>query len=204
MDQYGACSNYLGSFPSSSRVRRGLTVKKAAQEAILVGLTRRLNEKDSWSGETHLQKAAYLLRELAGVPFDFEFILYKHGPFSFQLRDLLASMQADELIESQNQTPPYGPRIFVTAVGASFEKQLVLTMSRYGSKVDWVAEKVGKRNVLELERLATALWVTRHHPEAKEERRAKTLTAIKPHVTREEALASVREIDGLLEEVSKA
>lgn len=55
---------------------------KLAQEAVLIGLARRLDEHGSWSGETHLQKAAYLLHELLDVQFGFDFILYKHGPFS--------------------------------------------------------------------------------------------------------------------------
>jgi hypothetical protein len=64
-------------------------------------LTRRLDEQGSWSGETHIQKAAYLLRELMDIPFGFDFILYKHGPFSFELRDELSSMRSDRLLERQ-------------------------------------------------------------------------------------------------------
>jgi hypothetical protein len=61
-------------------------MNRLSQDAVLVGLARRLYEQGSWTGETHIQKAAYLLHELLAVPFDFAFILYKHGPFSFDLR----------------------------------------------------------------------------------------------------------------------
>ena len=54
--------------------------------------------------------------------------------------------------------------------------------------------------MLDLERLATALWITREHPEADDEARATELTQIKPHVTRDAALTAVREIDELLEQ----
>ena len=60
-------------------------MNRLSQDAVLVGLARRLYEQGSWTGETHIQKAAYLLHELRDVPFDFAFILYKHGPFSFEL-----------------------------------------------------------------------------------------------------------------------
>jgi hypothetical protein len=175
-------------------------VNRLAQEAVLVGLARRLDEKGSWSGETHLQKAAFLLHELVNLPFNFEFILYKHGPFSFELREELSSMRADRLLERQPQPAPYGPRIIVTERGRELEGRLARTMERYGQALDWVAEQTGQRNVLELERLATALWITRRHGDADAEWRAGELTRIKPHVTRDAALASVGEIDELLEQ----
>jgi hypothetical protein len=46
--------------------------------AVLIGLARRLEEHGSWSGETHVQKAAYLVSELLAVAFDF--ILYSTAP----------------------------------------------------------------------------------------------------------------------------
>ena len=105
-------------------------MNRLTQEAVLAGLARRLDERGSWSGETHIQKAAYLLHELADVPFEFEFILYKHGPFSFELRDELASMRADRLLERQPQPVPYGRRILVTERGRELEQRLARTMAR--------------------------------------------------------------------------
>src|SRR2546425_53683 len=103
-------------------------MNRLAQEAVLTGLARRLYESGSWSGETHVQKVAYVLNELANVPFSFNFILYKHGPFSFELRDELASMRADGLLERQSQPAPYGPRIVVTERGRLMEQRFGQTM----------------------------------------------------------------------------
>ena len=177
-------------------------MNRLAQEAVLAGLARRLDEKGSWSGETHIQKAAYLVHELTNVTFDFDFILYKHGPFSFQLRDELASMRADRLLERQPQPAPYGPRIIITGRGRELEERFAQTMERYGPRLNWIAEQVGPKNVLELERLATALWIARHHPETDPEWRATELTRIKPHVNRDAALAAVSEIDEMLEQAN--
>lgn len=177
-------------------------MNRLAQEAVLAGLARRLDERGSWSGETHIQKATYLVYELMDVPFDFDFILYKHGPFSFELRDELASMRGDRLLERQPQPAPYGPRIVITDRGRELEERLARTMERYGPKLDWISDLVGPKNVLDLERLATALWITRQQPQADEESRAAELTQIKPHVSRDAALAAIREIDELLEEAN--
>ena len=53
--------------------------------ALLTRLIQRLRDRGSWCGETHLQKASLLLQDLTGVPLGFDYILYKHGPFSFDL-----------------------------------------------------------------------------------------------------------------------
>ncbi len=176
-------------------------MNKLAQEAVLVGLTRRLDEQGSWSGETHIQKAAYLLRELMDIPFGFDFILYKHGPFSFELRDELSSMRSDRLLERQTQPPPYGPRIATTDRGKELERQFERTMSKMGPRLDWIAEQLGDSGVVELERLATALWVTREKgAEASVQERAEALNDLKPHVTVEAAVESVEGIDRMISE----
>ena len=55
--------------------------------AILLQLIGSLKKYGSWGGETHVQKATYSLQQLKSVPLNFHFVLYKHGPFSFDLRD---------------------------------------------------------------------------------------------------------------------
>jgi uncharacterized protein YwgA len=170
-----------------------------AQEALLARLARTMRENDSWTGETHLQKATYLLEVLAEVPFDFDFILYKHGPFSFELRDELGNMQADRYIQREPQDPPYGPRFSVTDRGLQLEERYAKTMARYGSKVDWIAAQLHNKGVAALERLATALWVTTHQGRGLAvEERADLLRRIKRHVSGESAVEAVREIDELL------
>lgn len=175
-------------------------MNRLAQEAVIAGLVRRLWGEGSWAGETHVQKAAYLLRELRGVPLDFEFLLYKHGPFSFELRDELAAMQADRLLERQPQRPPYGPRIAVLPDGEALEDRFERTMARYGEDLDWIATQLGDRGVQDLERLATAMWVTREHADASLEKRARELTTVKPHISHPDAVEAVREVDGLIVE----
>ncbi len=74
---------------------------------LLLHMIGRLIEKGSWFGETHIQKCIYFLQEYYHVPSGYEYILYKHGPFSFELRDELTVMRADGLL-SLIPRPPYG------------------------------------------------------------------------------------------------
>ncbi len=170
-----------------------------AQEAILIALARRLEKNGSWSGETHLQKSAYLAHELLGVPFDFDFILYKHGPFSFELREELDDMRANGLLTRVPQGPRYGPRLLASERGETFEQRFPKTMDRFGASLDWIADRVGDRGVLDLERLATALWVTRKLGEGSPvDDRALALVQLKPHVKLDVAATAVEEIDELI------
>lgn len=173
-------------------------MNRLVQEALLIGLAKRLSEKGSWTGETHLQKAAYLLSELCEIDFDFDFILYKHGPFSFELRDELGSMRAEGLLERLVPDQRYGPRFEVTKRGLELESQFTRTMARYRKSLDWISETLGARGVMDLERLATALWITRHNPEATVAARAAELSMVKRHIRPEDATDAVSEIDELL------
>ena len=80
-------------------------MKEDQNRAVLVALIRSLRAKGSWCGETHIQKAAFFLKNLTGVPIDFDFIIYKHGPFSFELNDELSLMKAYRLLDLEVSYP---------------------------------------------------------------------------------------------------
>lgn len=139
------------------------------------------------------------MHELLGTPFDFRFILYKHGPFSFELRDEVGSMRADRLVEREVQAPPYGPRFVVTDRGRELEERFARTMECYRPALDWVADRLGDRGVMDPERLATALWVTRElGADVPVAERAARLHDVKPHVSIADAADAVREVDEML------
>jgi hypothetical protein len=91
----------------------------------------------------------------------------------------------------------------VTDRGKELEQRFARTMERHGPSLDWVADRLGDRGVMELERLATALWVTRELPgSASVEERAGRLHHVKPHVSIADAGDAVREIDEMLSEAA--
>ena len=147
---------------------------------------------DSWCGETHVQKAAYVLQELLEVTLGFHFILYKFGPFSFDLRDELTVLRADGLLKLEPQAPPYGPRFAATDLSEDLRKRFPRTMENHGDQIEFVAEALKSKRVAELERLATALYVTREiGNDVSVKARADALVQQKPHVSSDEAEAAV-------------
>lgn len=176
-------------------------MKRLQRAAVVTALVERMREHDSWCGETHVHKATYIAQELLRIDLGYPFVLYKHGPFSFDLRAELGSFAADRLIRYQPQAPPYGPRIAVTEQGESVQALYSSTVARYADQLDFVAEKLDARGVVDLERLATALYVTRQAPDAGPEERAMMLRLYKPHVPEPAAMRAVEELDNIRAEV---
>jgi len=175
-------------------------MKRRQREAIVLALADKLKEQGSWCGETHLQKAVYFLEELANVPLGLGFILYKHGPFSFELRDEITAMRADGLIQMRFQPYPYGPSLLTTDNGRRLQKRWPKTLSRHADSIAFVAEHFGNLGVAGLERLATALYITKKHPGKSVEFRARRLHELKPHIPIDEAENAVLEIDRIIQE----
>jgi len=170
-------------------------VKRLQRAALLTELVEQMRDQNSWCGETHLQKATFLLEELFDVDLGYDFILYRHGPFSFELRDELQGFASDKLIQYEPQAPPYGPRISVTSQGRSIQATYSQTLGRHADAIAFVAERIDARGVVDLERLATALYVTLETPHASEHDRTQALRALKPHIAEPAALRAIREID---------
>jgi uncharacterized protein YwgA len=163
--------------------------------SVLADLAALLRDNGSWCGETHLQKATYFLEELLGVPLDFEFIIYKHGPFSFDLRDELTAMRADGVLELQPHPAPYGPGLIATESSQELRQRFPVTLHRYGKAVKFVAQELGAKGSTDLERLGTALYVIRERPKASVNERVARIIELKPHVTPEDARNAVEELD---------
>lgn len=165
--------------------------------AVLMQLVNQMSDRDSWCGETHLQKAVFFLQHLLGVPLEFSFVLYKHGPFSFDLREELASMRADGLVELVPQQEPYGPRFVRTSRGEKLCSRYPRTLGEYEGRIGFVADKLGDKGAAELERLGTAFYMMRKHSGLDEESLAERINKFKPHVSTEkarDALVAVRDI----------
>ena len=175
--------------------------------AIITRLAGNLRKAGSWCGETHIQKAVYLLQDLLDVSTEFPFILYRHGPFSFDLSDELTALRGDELLVLEPQAPPYGPRYAPTKMSARLEKAFGETLEKFKDQLQIVAKVVDGRTVGDLERLATALYVTKRRGSEHDgsvQSRAECLNRLKPHVSVEAATKAVEEIDRLIDQHQEA
>ena len=171
--------------------------------SLIIEFINKLKEKGSWCGETHIQKATYFLQGLTGVPLDFEFILYKHGPFSFDLRDELTAMRADGLIKNEIQLPPYGPSLLPTDLGNKIHDHFPKTTKKYSSEIEFVSEYLGDKSVAELERMGTALYAILKNIGNDKSERAEEIHKLKPHVSTEEALLALNKVEGMIKELEK-
>jgi len=174
-----------------NRTRRGV---------LLAELIDRMKSNGSWCGETHLQKAIYIAQALAGLKTGYKFILYKHGPFSFDLRDELTALRADEVLFLQPRGS-YGPTYETTERACNWKERYPRTLAEYSRGIEFAATAIGDKGVTELERLATALYVRLKQSEQQGgmtvEEAAARITALKPHISVQDADCAVREADRL-------
>ena len=173
------------------------------RHAVLLSLIENLRRHGSWCGDTHVQKATYFLQEFLHVPLDFNVILYKHGPYSFELADELTALQADRLIALQPQEP-YGPKLIPTDAVESFQARYPTTVEAYAPAVEFVARQLGPKNVKELERLATACYVRNAKPDAGPDELAAEVHRLKPHVSLADARAAVDAVEAMRMELFAA
>jgi uncharacterized protein YwgA len=171
------------------------------QYCVVLELAISLKENGSWAGETHIQKAGYFLSSLMNVPLGVHFILYKHGPFSFELREMLTEMEAQGFI-NWKPMPPYGPTIEIGELGDALRNGFGSLARQYQSQIGFVAKHLGSRNVASLERVATALFVTKEGYSGSS--RVGRIRELKPHVDVSLAEQAVKDYDDIAELASSS
>ena len=175
-------------------------LRKAALTTRLIG---KMRNKGSWCGETHVQKATYFAQQLGGVSMGYEFILYKHGPFCFDLRDDLTALRADGIIELETQWP-YGPRIVPTSQSDYIQGKYPRTLRKYEKEITFIADVLGDKGVVDLERLGTALYVSaKLGNDVSDKKMAEHITERKPHISSTEALDAIRKVVDLTAQAAR-
>ncbi|NLU50535.1 MAG: hypothetical protein GXX09_09030 [Syntrophomonadaceae bacterium] len=75
------------------------------------------------------------------------------------------------------------------------------TVSTYERAIDFVTDKLSRLGVAELERLATALYVVlKEDEEGSWEDKARKITALKPHISFDQARQAIEKVHGLMVE----
>jgi hypothetical protein len=173
-------------------------MSRLQRAAVLLTLLDALKRHGSWCGETHIQKAVYILQEICGVPLGFSFVLYRHGPYSFELCDELTALRADMLLVVQPR-PPYGPSLAPGEHAERLLENFERTRQLYLRSIEYVAGHLGPHRVVDLEKLATALFVTRELKSADVTARVERLRALKPHIEVDDAVRAIGSIDAMLQ-----
>jgi hypothetical protein len=170
------------------------------QAAILAAFVEKVRLAGLACGETLLQKAAFVMKELFGVPLSDEFRIHYYGPFSFQLRERLASMEADDIV-----------RVHPRELGVTYDlgDRFDQLRARYGTAIHdaqpaiaFVTERLARLGVKQLEPLATALFVAREAAGKSVEERVQRLREIKQHIDEASAHRAVTTVDEWMAETT--
>ena len=167
------------------------------QQAVVVETVRQLRSYQSWAGETHVQKSLFFLQNLLYVPLSYRFVLYKHGPYSFDLHNDMGRMRAYDFLRLEARGP-YGPSFIPGQISEKLVANFDGTVERYRPAIEFVAKYLGTANVRELERYATALYVKLEHPDESGDYLAERIIEVKPHIALEQAKAAIQSVDDLV------
>ena len=179
-------------------------MERLQRSAIVLLLIESLREKGNWCGETHIQKCTYFLQELLDVPMGFQFILYKHGPYSFDLSDELLAMRGNGILQIELR-PPYGPSISPGPRSNQLKSLFSETLKKHVERVKFVAEELSGYKVADLERIATAVYVILNQGPRSDGRssQAAYINEVKPHISLDAALNSLESADRIREKAGK-
>lgn len=178
-------------------------MNRMPRAAVVVSLIKALKAKDSWCAETNVQKACFFLQELTDVPLGLDFILYKYGPYSFDLTDELTAMRADSLLTLTVRNPRYGPCYVPGELADSLLERFPKTIGAYTKEIEFVAQRLGSKGVADLERVATALFVRKEAGDAGVTEKARQITQLKPHISMPDAQAAIQEVDKMFAEAEQ-
>ena len=145
--------------------------------SLIVKLVKAMRNDGSWAGETHIQKCVFFTQEMLGVPMGYEFVLYKHGAYSFELRRDLASMRVDLQLDVEPRDP-YGPSFTLGQRGDQYSDRA----SEYDYAVQFVSRELAAMEARELERLSTAYFVQNMGLGSDNNEVASRVTELKPHI----------------------
>ena len=173
-------------------------MNEADRGALLCHLVAAMGAAESWAGETHIQKSVLFLQKLLDVSLGYQFVLYKHGPFSFDLRSKLAAMRADLWLDVEPHLH-YGPSFTLGPWG----EHAVKTPTIYKDELEFVARKVATKDARDLERISTAFYMTGKYPEQSNNEIAKEINRLKPHISVVQALLAIKDAEKLRAEAAK-
>jgi uncharacterized protein YwgA len=174
--------------------------KELVRKSFLLQLVEKMQYAKSWTGETHIQKTIYFLQKLFNVPLEYKYIFYKHGPFSFELRDELTELRADKILNLKSKEP-YGATFLPGNHAEILKEKYGEKAKDYYKQMKFVAVEISNRSVRDLEKLSTALYVYKEENIFDSEKITDRIIELKPHITKHEAEETVEEFFDLEENV---
>ena len=154
-----------------------------------------MRSEGSWAGETQIQKSVMFLQKLLKVPIGYDFVLYLHGPFSFELRSELTLMRVRLYLDVEPRAH-YGPSFTLGRRGEEAVRTKTIP-SEYQQAIEFVAKEISWNDVRSLEQLSTAYFLKDDDPTLGREEVATRINELKPHISVEQARLAVDRVDAL-------
>lgn len=171
------------------------------QYAICLRMIEALSQHGSWCGETHIQKASYVMQTLGAEQKIWDFVLYKHGPYSFDLHATIDALKQMNFL-TLKVNPPYGPQIGLSETGKSLLHKYSEIVAAYDSAIFKTAELLADKGVQQLEKIGTALLLNREYHDAEDDFLAQKINEIKPHISIGDAQTAVQSYRDLAKKFS--
>jgi uncharacterized protein YwgA len=184
---------YEISVPNSWNERELVMLDDFARYALVARMVKALQSAGSWCGRTHIQKSLFFVQSLFLVEQEFEYVMYQHGPYSFQLDEDIVQLRRLNGLDLQVAPAPYGPHYTLTSGGENLLERFRLETSGYHDPIEFVAREFGKRSVRQLELLATSAFVEGSN-QLSDLDLVRDIAALKPHFSEPEILNAIQEI----------
>ena len=171
--------------------------QKMKRKSFLLHLIKEMQKAGSWTGETHIQKSIYFLHNLLDIPLEYEYTFYKHGPYSFELREELNELRAEKFLRIIPREP-YGVSYETGDYVDVLKKKYNKLLEKFSSGIDFVTNEISTKTVKDLERLSTALYVYKEENIEELNRMVEKIRELKPHLTVDEAKLAAEEMSEIL------
>ena len=166
---------------------------------LITELLDRMRANGSWATAIHLQKGLYFLQEMRRVPLGYDFVVYRYGPFSFELKDELEQLRGEGILERFFHSPQYLSGLASTGFSKELRNELPKFLARHDDPLTFVAENIGPMKSRQLEQVSTAFYFLTRGVEGDEEV-AREVCKVKTHIPPDEALESARHIRKVAEQ----
>ena len=170
--------------------------------ALVAHLVNEMRANEGWAGETHIQKSLFFLQSLLDVPLPYRFMMYKHGPYSFDFHNELGRMRANRILEIEPH-PPYGPSFGLGPLGDNSIGQGQKVIRKYRDEIKFIVEVLSNKDVRTLERYSTALFVNVQNPGSDTDTIKKEVMALKPHISEVNAIDAINSIESITEKAKR-
>lgn len=166
---------------------------RLSKAVLITELLDRMRDNGSLATALHMQKGMYFLQEMREVPLGYDFVVYRYGSFSFELKDELLQLRGEGILEWVFHSPKYSPGLASTQFSKELRNELPKFLARHDDSLTFVAENIGPMKGKQLEQVSTAFYFFTKGVE-RDEKVAREVCKVKTHIPPDEALESARHI----------